>query len=529
MQYTELRQQLEQKYNVLAVTWLEDLACQPSSTLYRAWQPCLTNSYQPAQRFVLLNFRPVSQDVLDHATWLIEYLDISPCFVLVVTNQTSTADWFLAQPNPVEVQQISQIVPHFLPIHQTVPQFNTNNQMCAHAWTGLHVWPNGETSVCCDFQDVIRDQHNQAFNIKSHTISEILSSDYMNQVRDQFRQGQKLTACQNCWRNEQAGGESKHQLTTYKLSNIYPRIDWESNSLDRNMGFIGGHLGNLCNLKCRICSPVFSSSIAAEEIGQEPDIETRSHPTYKLLTDNRWRGNSEKFWQQLKDHSDQICNFEFLGGEPLLLQENLDFMQWLVDNGHSHKCIFEFISNGTQYPAVFDRASQFHRLTVTLSIDNLQQRFESERYGADWDQVVANLQRFVSGRDYGSNIKIGVCITVNIQNVLYLPELIKWLKSQGIDHYYYNVLAKPEWISIDWLTPEARTLVIDRLVSADLPADDRVKLFYVINCVRSATTSDGAEFRKQMQFKDQTRHQNFILTHQEIAQAMGFVLQSQDD
>jgi MoaA/NifB/PqqE/SkfB family radical SAM enzyme len=351
----------------------------------------------------------------------------------------------------------------------------------------------------------------------------------MNLVRDQFRQGQKLEACQNCWRNEQAGGESKHQLTPYKLSNIYPRIDWESNSLDQNMGFIGGHLGNLCNLKCRICSPVFSSSIATEEIGQEPDIETRSHPTYKLLTDNRWHGNSEKFWQQLKDHSDQICNFEFLGGEPLLLQENLDFMQWLVDNGHSHKCIFEFISNGTQYPAVFDRANQFHRLTVTLSIDNLQQRFESERHGAKWDQVVANLQRFVSSRDAGSNIKIGVCITVNIQNVLYLPELIKWLKSQGIDHYYYNVLAKPEWISVDWLTPEARTLVIDRLVSADLPADDRVKLFYVINCVRSATTSDGAEFRKQMQSKDQIRHQNFILTHQEIAQAMGFVLQLQDD
>jgi sulfatase maturation enzyme AslB (radical SAM superfamily) len=70
---------------------------------------------------------------------------------------------------------------------------------------------------------------------------------------------------------------------------------------------------------------VFSSSIASEEINQEPDVEIKSHPTYKLLIDSRWSRNSADFWQQLRDRADQICNFEFLGGEPLLLKENIEF------------------------------------------------------------------------------------------------------------------------------------------------------------------------------------------------------------
>ena len=526
MQLTELKHTLETDYSVLDMSWLEDLACQPSNTLYQRWAPHLRSAYDDDQRFVLLNFRPVDRALLEHVTWLIEYLDISPCFVLIVTNQPLIADWF--DQAQAQTQLVSYVIPHFLPIRPVTPVFNTDNRMCAHAWTGVHVWPNGETGVCCDYREIICDNNGQPFNIKTHTIDEILASDYMNRVREQFRQGQLLPACDNCWRNEQAGGESKHSLTPYKLSNIYPRINWESDSVD-NMGFVGGHLGNLCNLKCRICNPMFSSSIAAEEINQEPETAVKAHPVYRLLTDNRWSRNSERFWQMLRDRSDQICNFEFLGGEPLLLRENIEFMQWLIDTGHSQQAAFEFVTNGTQYPEIFDQAHRFHRLTVTISIDDTGPRFESQRHGADWNQVVKNLQRFVACRDANDTMKIGVCITVNIQNVLYLPELVVWLASQGIDHYYYNVLVSPEWLSIDQLTPGARSMVINRLTAADLPEQDRVKLMYVINCVRSAATSDGSVFRQRMQAKDQIRKENFVLTHQEIAEAMGFVLQSFND
>lgn len=516
MQFSDLQQALEQQYNVNCLTWLEDLACQPSGTLYRSWLPFLSAEYESQQRFVLLNFRTVPQDVLEHVSWLIKYLDISPCFVLVVTDQDHTANWFESQINPVQVQRMQQNIEHSLPIDPVTPVFNTQNTMCAHAWTGIHVWPSGAVGPCCEYTSTVPDM-----NIRSHSIEQIMHSDHMQNLRQQFRQGEWPVGCEACTRAQQSGGESKKQLTPYKLQNIYAGIDWESDSV--TAGFVGGHLGNLCNLRCRICSPVFSSSIAAEELKQLDD-HNKSHPTYRLLADNRWSGNSQHFWQTLKQQANTVCNFEFLGGEPLLLQENLDFMQWLIDQGHSQRAIFEFVTNGTQYPEIFDQAHRFGRLTVTISIDNLSDRFEYERYGAKWNTVTDNVAKFVASKQINSTLHIGVCITVNIQNVLYLPELLNWIKQQGIDHYYFNLLHHPQYLSLDQLTPAAKTLVLERLSACDVCELDRNRLAYVIERVRLSKTSDGQEFCQRMQAQDRVRRQNFVLTHQEIAQAMGFVL-----
>jgi len=521
MQFADLKYQLEEKYSVTDIAWLEDLACQASSTLYSRWAPHVHPVYKPNQRFVLLNFRSVESAVLKHVIKLVEYLDISPCFVLLVTDQIDTAEWFRHQVICIQVELVDYTVPHVLPINLATPQFNTNNIMCAHAWAGVHIWPNGETSPCCEYSGTILDQNHMAYNIKTHTLNQIMHSDYMIRLRDQFRQGQFPKGCQRCRDTELSGGESKHQLTPYKLANIYGDIDWESNQVDAK--FVGGHLGNLCNLRCRICSPVFSSSIAAEDLDQVDD-DVKSHPTYRLLSDNRWSRNSEPFWNMLRSQADRVCNFEFLGGEPLLLKENLEFMQWLVDQGHSQRAIFEFVTNGTQYPAIFDQAGQFRRLTVTISIDNIADRFEYERAGADWNTVCSNVKKFVACKQRNPSLHIGVCITVNIQNVLYLPELIIWIQTQGIDHYYFNVLVSPEYLSIDHLTSGAKQLVLEKLTQANLSADDRGRLQYIIQRVVSCAGSDGRVFCQKMQAKDQQRNENFILTHQEIAQAMGFVL-----
>lgn len=523
MQFSDLKSALEKQYSVACITWLEDLTCQPSSTLYRSWQQHIQPEYAANQRFVLLNFRPISRAVVTHAIQLINRLDISPCFVLVVTDQIETAEWFQNQPNPVQVKLVNYVVPHSLPVDIVTPQFNNRNNMCAHAWTGVHIWPNGETSPCCEYSGTINDSGGQPYNIQTHSLDEIMHSDYMDQIRNNFRQGQFPSGCQRCHATELSLGESKHQLTPYKLANIYDTIDWESDRIDSSLGFVGGHLGNLCNLRCRICSPVFSSSIAAEELNHV-DQDIKSHPTYQLLVDNRWSRNSEPFWQMLRDHADQICNFEFLGGEPLLLKENLEFMQWLVDQGHSQRAIFEFVTNGTQYPKIFDQAGLFQRLTVTISIDNVGPRFEYERNGAEWSTVADNIKKFVACKQQNASLHVGVCITVNIQNVLYLPELIEWITTQGIDHYYFNVLVSPHYLSIDQLTTRAKELVLDKLKSAKLSASNQNKLQYIINCVARATTSNGQEFCQIMQDKDRLRGENFILTHQEIAEAMGFVL-----
>lgn len=520
----KIKEELQSQYKIDCYLFLEDLEYSASSTLYKTLAPLYQLEYQDKYRFVFFNFLPLQKTTLDHVANTIKYIDISPYFILVVTNQSETVEYFSKLSEPINTISLEGSLEREVVKSQT-PLFNNSTSMCAHAWVGLHANPDGTTKPCCYYQGTIKDTGGKEYNIKQHSIKEIVSSNFMTALREKFRQGKMPLECSTCANNEKDAGVSKRKLTPFKLKNIYGNINWESDSVEDNLGYIGGHLGNLCNLKCRICNPSYSSTIAAEELKQLEHSDKKNSSVYHTLTNNNWTGVSDYFWNSLKSLAPQIKNFEFLGGEPLLHKENLEFMQWLIDNNHSKDCIFEFVTNGTQYPAVFDSIDRFKRFTITLSIDNVEKRFELERSGADWDSVSNNLEKFVSLAENNNNVEINVNITVSIQNILYLPELVSWLRSKKITNYHYSWLTGPPYLSADQLTPVAKQLVLSKLNSAQLLPEDQDKLKFIINRVRQIATSDGKEFCKYMQQKDHLRKESFAKTHTEIASAMGYVLQ----
>ena len=205
-----------------------------------------------------------------------------------------------------------------------------------------------------------------------------------------------------------------------------------------------------------------------------------------------------------------------------MLKQNLEFMQYLLDSQLSKDCIFDFTSNGTIYPEIFDRSDQFKRLVVTLSIDNLGKKFEYERSGASWTVLEETVQKFMQVKIKNPTFKLGVSIAVNIQNVYYLPELIAWIQQRNFDHYYYNIIVNPDYLSIRQLTSSARNIVLNKLINCSFTGKDRQAIQYVIQTIQDSPGSDGKEFVSYMQNKDMLRHENFASTHNEIALAMGY-------
>lgn len=500
----------------LTSIWIEDLEHQPSSTLYNTLLPLHKPSYTDNDGFVFYNFSTVQKSTLDHVVDILQYIDIPVWFVTIVTNQESTKHYFKSLADPIRVIWQDEPIDHEV-IRETIPLFNTNHQMCAHAWAGIHVLPNGSTKLCCDFLPTLRKSDSTEFNIRQHTLEEIVNSDHVKALREEFRQGKVPSGCMKCVNIESSGGNSRRQLARFKLKNIWGHIDWESDSIS-NIGFMGGHLGNLCNLKCRICDEKYSSSIAMEKIANGT-TDRKQNPSYLTILNNNWKHHSKIFFDSIKKMP-QLRNFEFLGGEPLLVKENIEFMKYLVDNNLSQDCIFEFVTNGTQYLDVFDCAQQFKRLTITLSIDDIGSRFEYQRSGAKWKLIESNLKKFMSN----AGLTVGVSITVSIQNVLYLPELIQWLLSHGIEEYSCRPLHFPEWLSIKNLTPEAKILVIDKLSNSGLKGIHQDRLNFIVEEIRSSTTqNNGLAFIENIRRIDSIRGENFASIHPEIAKAMGFI------
>jgi sulfatase maturation enzyme AslB (radical SAM superfamily) len=261
-----------------------------------------------------------------------------------------------------------------------------------------------------------------------------------------------------------------------------------------------------------------------------PGVDKKQHQAYKWLKQGAWPRNQDtNFWNNLRELLPNIKYIEFTGGEPWLIKEHFDLLEHAVALGHSKHIDIHYNTNGTVMPDRLWLWQHFGRVDIAFSIDNVQERFEYERYGAVWDEVVENIDTIHRIRDtwqgsiHNSNITTQLCFTVNIQNVYYLDELLAWADTKGFNNIYFNMLHSPDHVSVQRMTPQAQELVLNKLKTVFwTSAFYQKEIDSVINFIELGSGSDGAEFLEKMQRTDAYRKENFALTHPEIARAMGY-------
>ena len=158
------------------------------------------------------------------------------------------------------------------------------SNVCVLPWTHLEVDVNGSASPCCLYKGEIGD-----YKVYQDTLDAIQNSKYMNDLRDQFRRGERPAGCSNCWQEEDAGKTSKRMNSIYKMKNSLR--DWTPETTP-SLKFIDFKLGNVCNLKCRICGSWSSSKWAQEEIAYGPNPLAK-----KQLDEGQWPKRNPAFFE----------------------------------------------------------------------------------------------------------------------------------------------------------------------------------------------------------------------------------------
>ena len=400
-------------------------------------------------------------------------------------------------------------------------------------WISIETSPIGTARPCCLAKDEITyfDEQGieQKFNLKEQTLEEIYHSEYMQALRADFLAGNKPETCQRCWDEEAAGRTSKRMNSRIRLKEYYNNVDFYNLNPDQ-LWFIDLKLGNICNLKCRICGSWSSSKWAKEEIDCTKNEYVKADTlrffnkeeqlAYKFLRDGAWPRETTVFWDNLRTLLPNIKYFEFTGGEPFLIEQHFELLRYAVETGDSNHIEIHYNTNGTVFPEQAELWSNFKHVEIAFSIDNVGKRFEYERYGADWSEVQANIKRFTDMRS--SKISTQLCTTMNIQNVYYLPELCDWISTQTFDHVYFNMLHDPWDMCIGRMTSQAQELIIDRLTKHTFDPKYRTEILRIVQFIKNGEGSDGQEFLRKMQTADQYRKQSFLDTHREIAEAMGY-------
>ena len=402
---------------------------------------------------------------------------------------------------------------------------NLPETICMLPWISVEASPMGTARPCCLAHEEITDANGMAYSLRDTTLETIYRSDYMQSLRQQFREGQRPATCNRCWEEEAAGRDSKRIHSRVRLKELYQKVDWDNNNPDQ-LWFVDLKLGNICNLKCRICGSWSSSKWAAEEMDYLPKgADKKSHIAYTWLKQGKWPEESPDFWANLKSLLPHIKYFEFTGGEPWLIQEHWDLLQYAAEHGYSKNIDIHYNTNATQrlgpHTMVWDK---FGRVDIAFSIDNVGQRFEYERYGADWDLAnnIIDSVHWTKKVDT-PNITTQLCFTINIQNVYYLDELLAWADTKGFGSIYFNMLHSPERMSIQYMTPAAQDLVLNKLKTTFwTTAKYQQEIDNVILFIENGPGSDGKRFVSDMQRTDAYRKQDFRDTHPEIARAMGY-------
>jgi len=399
-----------------------------------------------------------------------------------------------------------------------------HDKFCVLPWVSLETSPVGTVRPCCLAEDELVNDTGEKFDLAHAEFTAIQNSQSMRELRQDFIDKKQPQTCRKCWREERAGRTSKRMHTLDRLKHILAEeSEWTADA--KPLRFLDLKLGNICNLKCRICGSWSSSTFATEELNWlGPTADKKASHHYTMLKQGAWPRENPTFWSEIDQVSDQIEYIEFTGGEPFMIQEHFDMLQGLVDRGLAHRIEIHYNTNGTQWPEQAERIWQhFKTVEIAFSIDDVGTRFEYQRSNAVWAEVEANILKFKTLRSQYANIRLQVCSTVNVFNVLYLPELAAWNYAQGFDYVYWNMMHEAYYFSVSTLPEGAKQAITVKLRTSESVSDAAQAEFdRIVTFMNSGASLDGELLRMKIADLDRKRGQDLRVVEPEFAQLIGY-------
>jgi MoaA/NifB/PqqE/SkfB family radical SAM enzyme len=396
-----------------------------------------------------------------------------------------------------------------------------HDTFCVLPWVSLEASPIGTVRPCCLADDELVDDTGEKFSLLTADFADIQNSASMRGLREQFLAGEKPQTCRKCWMEERAGRTSKRMHTLDRMKHMGISNEWTADA--KPLMFLDLKLGNICNLKCRICGSWSSSQFATEEINQLPRAEQKQSFPYQMLKAGAWPRENQSFWNEIDQCLNDIRYIEFTGGEPFMIDQHFVMLQGIVDRGIAHQVEIHYNTNGTQYPEQAEHIwKHFKTVEIAFSIDDVGERFEYQRSNAVWTEVCANLDRFRDLKEIHSNIVLQVCTTVNVFNVRYLGEVAEWIEKNRdtFNFVYWNMMHDAWYFSIATLSDVAKAAITEYLDSVDTIYRDE------FDCIRDfmnrGASTDGNILRMRVRDLDRKRAQNLATVEPEFAELIDY-------
>lgn len=335
--------------------------------------------------------------------------------------------------------------------------------LCALPWVGFSNDPNGTVRPCCIYKEHILDKDNKPFYIQKTKVQEIFHSNYMENLREQFKNGDKPKGCAVCWEDEKNGYTSKRQS--------YLDIHKENVDFDKVPDYPIDYqliLTNACNLKCRSCGTSHSTSWIKELNNLPKDVSDFIEQGPYNMPHGQSGGSESVFIEDIDQWAPKVKRLEIVGGEPFYTNIWENIWNYLIEKGYSKNIVLTMSTNCTVYkPELIERlVENFDRVGISLSIDGIGDIFNFLRKNGNWEQVSQNLIKFHQLYEKLDTYRftLNYTVTTSWVNSIILPEMTDWFKTNTPKFkIWYNLVHWPGFMCAYNIPQEIKEVVEKKL------------------------------------------------------------------
>ena len=267
-----------------------------------------------------------------------------------------------------------------------------NDVYCPAPWNALYYKDSLKAyKPCCEFEK-------WTF---ADSIEEYYNSNLIEELKTNILNGKWHKHCKKCKNTEELGYPSYATMLTEKLGT--------PDTSKFSLKWLDYRPGNLCNLKCRMCSVVNSNMIEKEALENPIIMEVLPEMDKKLFDiDHK---NSELLPELIAPELfDNLLLLKVLGGEPTLDPQVFKLLEYVGTLPPVGNIVLNYTTNATSVNNRWLNAtSKFKKVNINFSIDGANETYDYIRTGASYDSVTKNIIKLIEQTvNYGTG-RINLC------------------------------------------------------------------------------------------------------------------------
>ena len=356
--------------------------------------------------------------------------------------------------------------------------FFNSDTFCVIPFVGLNVLSAGNISYCCFSEEQLID-NDEGLTITNSTLTKAWNSDSMRDIRKKMINGEEHEGCAACIKQEEwnpdggpriyATDEWFRKIGRRQMINLFKTAKSNDGYLSKTSPmYLDLRLGNLCNIKCRMCNPWNSSQIDKEneilfnedEEYKEVWLDEFGYPADGLNEKQKWF-EADLLWNDIIKFIPNLQKVYFTGGEPTLIKNNYRFLQECLDQGRKDIVPFFNTNCTNQNKTFYNIITQFDKVDINASLDGVEKMNDYIRFPAKWKAVSKNFESFAAFE----NVHLGVSPCFQIYNIFNIVDIMKYVEK--IKEKYNRD------IHIDWL-PNTHPIILRVDI---LPLEIRLKAY----------------------------------------------------